>query len=203
MFHVKVLFYLTQVRWPLVCNVILQLWSCPLIFNILLWPQVSISYLFSHIIHINIKGKSPEKLPSALKAVSQIIVSCSHSEATFDRYSQYSYLRVFHIAANKSAEERKQTALSWNEFYINKGKVWCCYCALKMIWVLKVYTAIKFYFSLFLLPLFWCVYNFQMHCVSLCHTDSLGFHIGVYILVILVIWYLFMSQYVLLYWIKY
>lgn len=84
MFHVKVLFYLTQVRWPLVCNVILQLWSCPLIFNILFWPQVSISYLFSHIIHINIKGKSPAKLPSALKAVSQIIVSCSHSEATYD-----------------------------------------------------------------------------------------------------------------------
>lgn len=56
MFHVEILFYLTRL---LMNNVTLQLWPCSLIFNIV---QVSTFYLFSHLIHISSKGKSPAKL---------------------------------------------------------------------------------------------------------------------------------------------
>lgn len=77
-FMFKMLFYLTQVRWPLVFNVILQLWSCPLIFNVLLWPQVSI--LFSK--H---QRKITSKTPFHSKAVSQITqISMPHSEVTYN-----------------------------------------------------------------------------------------------------------------------
>lgn len=160
MFHVEILFYLTRL---LMNNVTLQLWPCSLIFNIV---QVSTFYLFSHLIHISSKGKSPAKLLLSTGCVlnnserpSYILRSLimPRNALGFETITCHCFP---HIAAKKRAEEGKLSTLSW-QFYINRGKVWCFCCTLWMSCTLS-------FNSLLHATLKFCLFLYNSKICTLC-----------------------------------